>query len=637
MCLDDKADLMSSGVALRDALAWATAPTGRRPFPEVGSLGGQLEAAPQRKRLILLIIAIAAVISLTAAGQVRLNAWNQPFYDAIAQKDLAQFGFQLFVFTALVSGLLILNVTQTWLHATIKVKLRESITRDLIDAWLQPGRAFRVACAGEIGINPDQRIHEDARRLTELTADLAIGLFQASLLLVSFVGVLWFLSTGVTFSVYGSTISIPGYMVWCALLYAVTGSLLSWRVGRPLITLNAGRYAQEAQLRFSLVRVSEHSDAIALYRGETGEHQRLENDLDRVLATMRALVGATARLTWITSGYGWFAIVAPIVVAAPAYFGGSLSFGALMMVVGAFYQVQQALRWFVDNFAAIADWRATMIRVAAFRAALQAADAHEETGQIAIEDHPTGHLSFTDFEVVFANNRAKLNERQIEVAPGERLLIIGKPGSGKSTLFRAIAGIWPWGGGVLRLPPRASMMFLPQHPYVPLGTLRAAVVYPAGADAFKTSDVCRALERTGLSYLSASLDRVERWDKELTLDEQQRVALARLVLHRPNWIVLDEAVDVLDEDHRQIVLSILDHELAGSAVISISRHAASNGFYTRIVHLEREPLLPSARRRPCPPGKPGAGVISPPPLEPYPPRPSAYGLDRSQVSNASPR
>jgi putative ATP-binding cassette transporter len=200
-------------------------------------------AAPQRKQLVLLIIAIAGVVSLTAAGQVRLNAWNQPFYDAIAQKDVAQFGLQLGVFTALVSGLLVLNVAQTWLHATMKVKLRECITGELIEGWLQPGRAFRIACAGEIGTNPDQRIHEDARRLTELTADLGVGLFQASLLLVSFVGVLWFLSAGVTFTVYGSTISIPGYMVWCALLYAVTGSWLSWRVGRPLITLNADRYA----------------------------------------------------------------------------------------------------------------------------------------------------------------------------------------------------------------------------------------------------------------------------------------------------------------------------------------------------------------------------------------------------------
>jgi putative ATP-binding cassette transporter len=628
---------MSSGVAVREALAWTPAPPGGRLLPELGGLGGLLKAAPQRKQLILLIVAIASVVSITAAGQVRLNAWNQPFYDAVAQRDLAQFGFQLAVFTALVSGLLVLNVTQAWLHGTMKVKLREWITRELIDAWLQPGHAFRIACAGEIGINPDQRIHEDARRLTELTADLGVGLFQASLLLVSFVGVLWFLSAGVTLNVYGSTIAIPGYMVWCALLYAVTGSWLSWRVGRPLIAFNADRYAMEAQLRFSLVRVSEHSDAIALYRGETDERQRLRSDLDRVLATMRALVGATARLTWITSGYGWFAIVAPIVVAAPAYFGGSLSFGALMMVVGAFYQVQQALRWFVDNFAAIADWRATMIRVAAFREALRTVDGRdEEVGQIAIEDHPTGGLSFTDLEVVFANNRAKLSERHVEVAPGERLLIVGKPGSGKSTLFRAIAGIWPWGGGVLHLPPRATMMFLPQHPYVPLGTLRAAITYPAAPGAFKTSEVCRALERTGLSYLSASLDRVERWDKELTRDEQQRVAFARLVLHRPSWIVLDEAVDFLDEEQRLIVLSLLDHELAGSAVISISRHPAINGFYTRSVQLEREPLLPSSSRRPCPPGERSAAMLAPLSPESYAQPRATHGLDRSQAANARP-
>ena len=218
-----------------------------------------------------------------------------------------------------------------------------------------------------MGANPDQRIHEDARHLTELSTDLGIGLLQSSLLLGSFIGVLWILSQNVTFHVNGRSFAIPGYMVWCALLYAGTASWLSWRVGRPLIQLNSERYAREADLRFALVRLNEHSDSVALFGGEQDEKQRLTTELERVLRVMRRIVSASTWLTCITAGYGWFTIIAPIVVASPGYFGGDLSFGGLMMVVGAFIQVQQALRWFIDNFSTIADWRATLLRIASFR------------------------------------------------------------------------------------------------------------------------------------------------------------------------------------------------------------------------------------------------------------------------------
>ena len=350
---------------------------GMRLTPQMLIMFRAFLGSPQRTKLLLLGVAIVAVIVATAFGQVRLNAWNQPFYDALAHKDLRGFLNQLMVFGVIACGLLVLNVAQAWLNQTTKVKLREWLVCDLFDEWLKPRRAFHLVNAGEMGTNPDQRIHEDARHLTELTTDLGIGLLQSSLLLGSFIGVLWILSQNVTFHVSGRSFGIPGYMVWCALLYAGTASWLSWRVGRPLIELNSERYAREADLRFALVRLNEHSDSVALYGGEQDEKRRLTAELKNVLRAMRRIVSATTRLTWVTAGYGWFTIIAPIVVASPGYFGGDLSFGALMMVVGAFIQVQQALRWFIDNSSTIADWHATLLRIASFRETVVTMDGLE--------------------------------------------------------------------------------------------------------------------------------------------------------------------------------------------------------------------------------------------------------------------
>ncbi|WP_162146080.1 ABC transporter ATP-binding protein/permease [Inquilinus limosus] len=553
--------------------------------------------------LMLLAGGIALVVVATTVLQIRLNAWNQPFYDALAQRNVAAFVHQLLVFAAIAGPLLMLNVAQTWMHEMIKLRLRSWLTGDLIGDWLQPGRAYRLVWAGGAGVNPDQRIHEDARHLAELSADLGVGLLQSGLLLLSFVGVLWVLSEDVVFMLQGRSITIPGYMVWCALIYAATASWFSWRVGRPLIGLNAERYAQEAELRFALVRVGDNADGIALGGGEADERQRLQQGLEEVLSAMRRIVGAATRLTWVTSGYGWFALVAPILVAAPGYFGGSLSFGNLMMAVGAFLQVQQALRWFVDNFGRIADWQATLGRIVAFRQALSRIDGRDgQTDRIGILDHPAGGLSFDHLAVTTATGRAALAETQVEIAPGSRILILGRPGSGKSTLFRAFAGLWPWGTGRLLLPPRDSMMFLPQRPYMPLGPLRAALAYPADPAGIGDDALAEALHRTGLDYLVLDLDNTRRWDKELSMDEQQRIAFARLLLHKPKWVFIDEAIDLLDEDHRRIVLSIFRKELADAAVISIGRRAARPGFYARTLHLSR---YPAARpHAPTPPSRP---------------------------------
>jgi putative ATP-binding cassette transporter len=542
-----------------------------------------------KTRLTFLTVATISVIVATVVGQVRLNAWNKPFYDAIQQKDLGGFFRQLLVFLVIAGILLVLNVAQAWLREMIKVVSRQWLSVALFEEWLKPRRAVLLART-EIGVNPDQRLHEDTRHLTEISVDLGIGLFQALLLLVSFIGVLWSLSETLAFSIAGHRIAIPGYMVWGALIYAATGSWLTWRVGRPLVGLDSEKYAREADLRFSLVQASEHAEGIALAAVEADERRHLERDLESVLAVMRQIVNATARLAAITAGYGWIAIIAPILLAAPIYFAGKLTFGELMVVVGAFYQVQQSLRWFVDNYSGIADWRATLLRVMGYRHALLGLDELKKRGdRIDYGEATSDAMAIENLEVSLPNGCAALTEKTVEIASGERVLILGDPGTGKSTLFRAFAGLWPWGRGTLRLPPREATVFLPQQPYLPPGTLRHALASPDDPARFTDAELVAALERVGLGRRTSALDRSARWERELAINEQKQLTLARLLLHRPKWIFNDEAIDLRDAT----VVSVLGKELAETAVIGIGSEEDAGGFYRRVLHLvTREPASP---------------------------------------------
>ena len=344
--------------------------------------------SPGRCSMLLLTVGTVLVICATAAAQVGLNAWNRPFYEAIAERNLSAFLCQLLTFAAIAGGLLILNVVQAWLREMIKLKSREWLTRDLLGEWLKPGRAIQLPDAGELAVNPDQRIHEDARRLAELSADLGIGLVQALLLLISFLGVLWTASGALDTRIGGISLVIPGYMVWCALLYAATGSWITWRVGRCLVGINLRRCQRESEFRFALFQTSQRAAKTGGFTDEDEEKRRLGHDLENVLGMVREIVCATARLTWITAGYGWISVVAPIVIASPAYFGGKISFGDLMVVVGGFCQVNQSLRWFVDNFALLAEWRAALSRVIKFRETLLRSEdsCEQETRIIYLND-----------------------------------------------------------------------------------------------------------------------------------------------------------------------------------------------------------------------------------------------------------
>jgi putative ATP-binding cassette transporter len=555
---------------------------------QLGMMRRAIFASSAGKSLRLIVNGIVLVVALTAYGQIRLNNWNKPFFDALSRRDFDDFFFELGVFFIIAGCLLILNVAQRWLVEMLKVKLREGLVHDLLHHWMLPRRAFWLANSGQMGVNPDQRMHEDARKLCELSADLGVGLLQATILFGSFAGILWVLSADFTFRVGEVDYGIPGFMLWAAILYASGGSIVSYWVGRNLISRNAERYACEADLRFSLVRVNEHVDGIALADGEGDEKRRIEMHFSNVLAATRRLVIGLTNLTWITAGFGWITIVAPILVAAPLYFTGKISFGGLMMAAGAFTQAQSSLRWFVDNFSIIADWRATLLRVGSFRHALTTTrEPPEIESRINYVDGEPGLFSITNLEISSPGSADMLKESVVSVKSGERVLIVGAPGTGKAQLFRALAGLWTWGSGQVTRPKGEQIFYLPRGtPYLPRGTLREALAYPSKSGNFSDAAFSRALYRIGLERLAPLIDEPRRWDRELSQDEQLCLAFARMLIQSPPWVLIDGSFGSLDDDVVERVFDIFDNELKKSGIIHIGGAAeAHDPRYKRVLHL----------------------------------------------------
>ncbi|HEU4458900.1 MAG TPA: ABC transporter ATP-binding protein/permease [Methylibium sp.] len=559
---------------------------------QVRELLRAVRASAVAKKLALLAGGIFAVIALTAYAQIRLNSWNQPFYDAISRRDLRDFVFQIGVFAVIAGVLLVLNVAQRWLGETLKLRLREALVTDLVGLWLQPRRAFWLAGSGPMGAHPDQRMHDDTLKLCDLSADLGIGLLQAALLFASFAGVLWVISKDFTIFIDGQDRAIPGFMLWAAIVYAVLGSLISYWVGRSLIARNAERYQREGELRFSLTRINEHLDGISLAGGEGDEKRRVASHLGEVLdATGRVVLGLT-NLTWVTAGFGWVTLIAPTLVAAPLYFSGKVSFGGLMMAAAAFTQAQSSLRWFVDNFSLIADWRATLLRVAGLRQVLASdLEAGQQGSRIVYAEAEPGTFAIEALEVRAWSGHDRLDVAGVKLRAGERLLILGTPGTEKTLLFRAVAGLWPWGSGTVRRPAGETIHFMPRGtPYLPRGTLAEALCYAIEPAGHTKEAMLAALASVGLQRLAPLLERTGHWERELSIDEQLLFGFARVVLQSPPWLVMDEAFGAFDDDTLERLMEVLEGPLASTGIVHIGSAGEAHGrLFTQVVHLVKAP------------------------------------------------
>ncbi|MFN7103667.1 MAG: ABC transporter ATP-binding protein/permease [Pseudorhizobium sp.] len=567
---------------------------------QIAMMLGAFWQSSARNRILAYTLALLVIIFATVYGQYRLNQWNVPFFNALERRDWDRFVQELQVFGILGGSLLVLNVVQAWLNQITALHMREGLARDLIDLWLKPRRALRLAHLGAIGVNPDQRLHEDARNLAELTTSLAIGLVNSTILLASFVGVLWAISGTFRLNIGGDDVAIPGYMVWAAFLYAGLASLLSNVVGRRLPGLNADRYAKEAELRFALMHTNENLVAITLARGEESERRRVHGAISTVLHVIRRLAIGYTNLTWVSAGFGWLSTVAPILIASPVYFAGNLTFGGLMMAVGAFNQVNAALRWYVDNFRQIADWKATLMRVSTFRHALTMMEGEPQAQGVAYASTEDGTILLKGLELYAAHEGSAHNHGLRLLSDetfqrNERLMINGEAGADRRFLFQALAGAWEWGRGEIAAPPDGRMLFMPQKGYLPHASLRETLAYPFEPATFEDERLLEVLKDVGLSPLAAALDLIERWDRKLTEDDQVRLRVANALLIGPDWLVIDDVLEGL-EIHSQRELAGILSQMADTGIIYIGDSPAFEEVVKpRRVHLHPLPTVVPAR------------------------------------------
>jgi len=428
--------------------------------------------------------------------------------------------------------------------------------------------------------NPDQRISEDLRLFTSNTLDLALGLLGSAVTLVSFVSILWLISGPLAFGLGPLQVEIPGYMVWVAALYALIGSGLTHLIGRPLIPLSFQQQRLEADFRFNLVRLREHAEAVALYGGEPVERQTLAGRFERVRANWWQLMRFTKNLTFLTVGYNQIADIFPILVAAPRYFAGAISLGVLTQISNAFGQVQGSLSWFIESYPDLATWKATVDRLLTFQAAMdQATREASRADGIRLIRNGQGGVRAERLKLALPDGRVMLAEAALEVGPGQHVLIGGPTGSGKTTLFRALAGIWPFGGGQIEVPAGARVLFVPQRPYMPIATLRESLTYPSSAGSFDDAAVAEALGAVGLARLGGRLDDVQNWGALLSGGELQRLAIARAILQQPDWLFLDEATSALDEAAEAELYALLRERLPQAAIVSIAHRPGVAPFH----------------------------------------------------------
>jgi putative ATP-binding cassette transporter len=538
---------------------------------------------------ILLAAVIAMELSLVAVNVI-LNLWYNRFYNTLQDRDWNAFISAILFFCVLAAIYIVLAVYKTYLTQWLQIRWRRWMTQAYLQQWLHAANHYRMQLLGDAADNPDQRIAEDVKSFIDNALQISTGLLSSVVSFCSFVVILWVLSEQAPLHLFGAQLAIPGYLVWAALIYAAFGTALAHLIGWPLIPLNFQQQRFEADFRFNLVRTRENSEQIAALGGDAAERDGHLRRFHPVIVNWLAIMQRTKLVNFFASGYSQVSVIFPFIVVSPAYFAGAMQLGGLMQTATAFDSVQKALSYFVSNYQNIAEWRAVIARLSGFEEAIAAGQAAAVTPPV-VESAPRESRSgfaVEHLDVRLPDGNPIVTAHDVTFTEGERVLITGPSGSGKSTLFRAITGIWPFGSGRVHVPANAKIMLIPQRPYFPVAPLAAAVSYPASAGAFDDALVAEALGAVGLSELVPRLHEEEHWNRMLSLGEQQRLAIARALLHAPDYLFLDEATASVDEAAEAALYRLLQERLKGTTIISIGHRSTLGAFHGRRVELVPE-------------------------------------------------
>lgn len=534
---------------------------------------------------------VLALICINIGFQYGINVWHRSIFDAIEQRNARTVYFLSAVFVPLVLGSGSLVVAQVYLRMTIQRRWRSWLTTAVITRWLANGRYYQLNLVGGDHQNPEARITEDLRIATESPVDFIAGVLNAFLAASTFIVVLWTIGGALTLPIGGTSVTIPGFLVITAIIYAAITSTSMVVIGRNFVQLSERKNQAEAELRYTLTRVRENGESIALLGGEEEERSGIDRNFGHVLRQWALLTGQHMRTAAVSQGSSLFAPVVPILLCAPKFLEGSMTLGEVMQAASAFGIVQGAFGWLVDNYPRLADWNACARRIASLMMSLDALERAEQSdalGRINRGETEDGAiLSLDNLSVTLDDGTSVVKETEVAIEPGERVLVAGESGSGKSTLVRAVAGLWPWGGGSVNFHADRRLFMLPQRPYIPSGTLRRAVAYPAAADNWSIKEMRAALDKVGLAYLAAKIEEDAPWDQTLSGGEKQRLAFARLLLHTPDIVVLDEATSALDEKSQDKMMETIIHELPKVTIISVAHRAELEAFHSRKITLER--------------------------------------------------